>query len=114
MRRAAHARGLRYFTHRRPLPGLRRTADLVFPRLRIAVFLDGCFFHGCPEHGTWPKRNAEFWRTKIDGNVERDRDTDRRLMEAGWTVLRYWEHEPVEAVADDLYAAVTERRNAGS
>jgi DNA mismatch endonuclease (patch repair protein) len=64
----------------------------------VAVFVDGCFWHGCPVHGTWPKANAEWWRAKILRNVQRDRDTDETLSEAGWKVLRFWEHEdPVKA-----------------
>src|SRR5262249_31998252 len=81
-----HRRGLRFYGDRAPLPSLRRRADIVFPRRRVAVYIDGCFWHGCPEHGTWPKTNAEWWRTKIETNRARDRDTDRQLKEAGWTV----------------------------
>jgi DNA mismatch endonuclease (patch repair protein) len=87
-----HRRGLRFYVNRAPLPSLQRRADIVFPRRRLAVYIDGCFWHGCPEHGTWPKANAEWWRTKIEANRARDRDTDRRLKEAGWTVVRGWEH----------------------
>jgi DNA mismatch endonuclease, patch repair protein len=66
--------------------------DFVFPRQRIAVFVDGCFWHGCPVHATWPKQNAEFWRAKILGNRQRDRAVNRLLRNAGWQVLRIWEH----------------------
>jgi DNA mismatch endonuclease (patch repair protein) len=98
LRSAAHALGLRYRVNTRPLPGLRRTADLVFSRLKIAVFVDGCFWHGCPEHFRSSKINASFWATKIADNRERDHDTDHRLSDAGWTVIRIWEHEdPCEA-----------------
>lgn len=98
LRSAVHALGLRYRVDVRPLPKLRRTADLVFPRPKIAVFLDGCFWHGCPEHFRASKINQSFWTEKIDGNRNRDRDTDRQLTEAGWTVIRVWEHEdPVES-----------------
>jgi DNA mismatch endonuclease (patch repair protein) len=80
------------------LPNLRRRADLLFARARVAVFIDGCFWHGCPEHGTWPRANAAWWREKIDSNRRRDADTDRRLEEAGWLVVRVWEHDdPVDA-----------------
>ncbi|MFC5287038.1 very short patch repair endonuclease [Actinokineospora guangxiensis] len=100
LRRALHALGLRYRVHRRPVAGVRREADVVFPGARVAVFVDGCFWHGCPEHATWPKNNAEFWRAKIEGNRARDRDTDARFAEAGWRVVRVWEHEdPAEAAA---------------
>ncbi len=77
---------------------MRRTADLVFVRAKVAVFVDGCFWHGCPEHHRPAKRNIEFWQTKIDGNIARDADTDTRLKQAGWRVVRVWEHEdPAEA-----------------
>src|SRR4051812_26941149 len=83
VRRELHRRGLRYYVDRAPLRGLRRRADVVFTRQHVAVYIDGCFFHGCPVHGTWPTRNAEFWREKIETNRARDRDTDSRLHEAG-------------------------------
>jgi DNA mismatch endonuclease, patch repair protein len=93
LRSAAHALGLRYRVSTRPLPKLRRTADLVFTRAKVAVFLDGCFWHGCPEHFRPAKVNEDFWSTKIADNQRRDQDTDRKLAEAGWTVVRVWEHE---------------------
>ncbi|GAA3739205.1 DNA mismatch endonuclease (patch repair protein) [Spinactinospora alkalitolerans] len=100
LRRAIHAMGLRYRVSFRPIPSVRRTADLVFTRARLAVFLDGCFWHGCPEHHTVAKANAEYWASKVEANRERDRQTDRLLEEAGWAVLRVWEHEdPLEAAA---------------
>jgi DNA mismatch endonuclease, patch repair protein len=111
LRRLLHRRGLRYRVHRRPLPALRRVADLVFGASRVAVFVDGCFWHGCPEHATWPKTNAEFWRTKIERNFERDRETDRLLMDAGWTPCRVWEHEDSLAAADRVALIVRERRH---
>lgn len=67
--------------------------DFVFPKLKLAVFVDGCFWHGCPKHATWPKQNAAFWRAKILGNIQRDRLVNRTLRKAGWRVLRIWEHE---------------------
>ncbi len=67
--------------------------DIVFPRLKLAVFVDGCFWHGCPEHGTLPKTNAEFWETKITRNRDRDREVTGGLKKRGWRVLRLWEHE---------------------
>ena len=96
IRRALHARGRRYFVNRRPVPGIRRTADLVFPTARLAVFVDGCFWHGCPQHHTVAKTNADFWAEKTRLNRERDEETGRLLREQGWTVLRLWEHVPVE------------------
>ena len=100
LRRAVHAKGLRYFVNRRPVKTVRRTADLVFPRVRLAVFLDGCFWHGCPVHHVAAKTNAEFWAEKIRRNRERDRETDGLLVANGWTVLRIWEHVPVDEAAD--------------
>jgi DNA mismatch endonuclease (patch repair protein) len=67
--------------------------DIVFPKLKLAVFVDGCFWHGCPEHGTLPATNREFWETKITRNRERDREVNRELKKRGWRVLRLWEHE---------------------
>jgi len=110
LRSAIFRLGLRYRVNVRPIPGIRRSADVVFPRLRIAVFVDGCFWHGCPKHGTWPKANAEFWREKILQNRRRDRDTDRRLRKAGWTVIRVWEHEDMNSAAKRVLRAVRLRR----
>ena len=93
LRREIHAMGLRYRVDVSPIPGLRRRADVVFSRARVAVFIDGCFWHQCPIHGTLPKSNAVWWKNKLDLNVVRDRDTDVRLREAGWKVVRLWEHE---------------------
>jgi DNA mismatch endonuclease (patch repair protein) len=109
IRSRLHARGLRFRVHRRLLKGSRREVDVVFPGAKVAVFVDGCFWHGCPEHGTWPRNNAEFWRRKIEGNVERDRDTDARLEADGWTVVRVWEHEAPADAAARIAAAVDRR-----
>jgi DNA mismatch endonuclease (patch repair protein) len=98
LRRELYQRGLRYRVDYELLKKPRRVADVAFPGLKIAIFVDGCFWHGCPQHGTWPKQNAEFWRQKIEANRLRDADTNSRLLEIGWTVLRFWEHEsPIEA-----------------
>lgn len=110
LRSELHRRGLRFRVHRRPLRDVRREADIVNASLRLAVFVDGCFWHGCPEHATWPKANDEFWRSKIEGNRERDRDTDRRLHEAGWSVVRVWEHEPASEAADRVMTVVDRLR----
>jgi DNA mismatch endonuclease (patch repair protein) len=83
---------------------------VVFPRGRVAVYVDGCFWHGCPIHGTRPKNNAEWWREKIEANRARDRDTDRRLREAGWLPVRVWEHESADVAADRIVAAVADWR----
>src|SRR5438094_851699 len=96
LRRALHRRGLRFRVHRRELPG---SPDIIFPRLRLAVFVDGCFWHGCPEHCVAPKANATFWAEKIAGNRERDRRKDALLAQRGWKTLHVWEHEDPQAVA---------------
>jgi DNA mismatch endonuclease (patch repair protein) len=100
LRRAVHGLGLRYRVSVRPLPSMRRTADLLFTRAKVAVFLDGCFWHGCPEHHTKSATNAEYWAEKVRRNRERDAETDRLLREKDWLVIRVWEHEdPVQAAA---------------
>lgn len=106
MRRAVHAQGLRYRVDFRPLLGLNRRADLVFTRAKVAVFVDGCYWHGCPEHGTAARSNAGYWVTKIARNRDRDAETDRLLGGAGWTVVRAWEHENVDAVVRRICSAV--------
>lgn len=113
LRSACHALGLRYRVSVRPLGELRRTADLVFPKARVAVFLDGCFWHGCPEHHTIAATNAKFWADKVQGNVARDRDTDLRLQEAGWVTLRIWEHEDPLTAAARVRDVVQRRRRRG-
>jgi DNA mismatch endonuclease, patch repair protein len=105
LRSLLHRRGLRFRVHAL-LPGLRRRSDIVFTRARVVVFVDGCFWHGCPEHGTWPKENADWWREKIEVNQRRDRDTDARLTAAGWTVIRVWEHEDLTQAADHIVETV--------
>lgn len=88
------------------MPGLRRRADLVFPRRRVAVYVDGCFWHSCPQHATHPKNNAQWWAEKLAANVARDRDTDERLETDGWSVVRVWEHEPAGSAADKVQTAL--------
>jgi DNA mismatch endonuclease, patch repair protein len=110
LRRALHRRGHRYRVDHQPLPGLRRRADVVFTRWRVAVFVDGCFWHGCPAHGTQPRANADYWRAKIDRNVERDRETDDLLVEAGWSVVRVWEHVSTESAVERIEVALTQIR----
>ncbi len=98
LRRELYRRGLRYRVDFEVLKKPRCVADVAFPGRRIAVFVDGCFWHGCPEHATWPKQNAEFRRQKIEANRLRDADTNSRLFDVGWTVLRFWEHQsPIDA-----------------
>lgn len=100
LRRALHARGLR-FRVQFPVPGLpRRRMDIALTRAHLAVFVDGCFWHGCPDHCVTPKTNAEWWLTKIALNRDRDRHTSVHLTQAGWRVLRVWEHTPAEEAAD--------------
>lgn len=99
VRRLLHARGLRYRVDRAPLPGLRRRADIVFGPARLAVYIDGCFWHGCPQHGNQSRTNSDYWGPKLRGNRQRDAETDQALLQAGWTVLRAWEHEAPEVVA---------------
>lgn len=100
IRRMLHARGYRYRVQY-PVPGLsRRSIDIAFSRLLVAVFIDGCFWHRCPLHGTAPLANGEWWRAKLEANVVRDRATDEHLRALGWRVVRCWEHEnPEESVA---------------
>jgi len=110
VRSLLHADGYRFRVNHPPVPGLRRTADIVFTRQRVAVFIDGCFWHGCPEHYISPKSNSEFWREKVRRNQERDADTNARLASAGWIVLRHWEHESADSVAMAIEAAVDRAR----
>ncbi|MBO9662238.1 MAG: very short patch repair endonuclease [Dokdonella sp.] len=110
LRSELHARGLRYRIQVPVLSKPRRVADVAFKRLRVAVFVDGCFWHGCPQHATWPKQNAEFWREKILANQRRDRDTDKRLRAEGWEVVRAWAHESPERVAAKVVSIVENRR----
>lgn len=105
LRSALHAQGLRFRVAYRPLPALNRTADVVFTRARVAVFVDGCFWHGCDLHYAQPRANEKFWHDKIRRNQERDRETDALLVAAGWHVLRIWEHDDVvEATAQVINA----------
>lgn len=106
LRSALHRRGLRFRVQVGLLQSSRRSVDIVFPRWRVAIFVDGCFWHGCPTHGTWPKNNAQWWRAKIEANLERDRDTDRRLADLGWRVIRIWEHEELMGAVECVAAAV--------
>lgn len=111
IRRELHRRGLRFFVHRRPLTGVRRTVDIVFPRTTVAVFVDGCFWHGCPLHHTIAKTNAGFWADKVRRNQERDRETNAIFVAAGWTVVRVWEHTSPTDAADQISLAIASPRN---
>jgi DNA mismatch endonuclease (patch repair protein) len=109
IRSLIHRRGLRYRVDVSPVKEMRRRADLVFTSARVAVFVDGCFWHGCPEHVTWPKTNAEFWRKKIAMNKARDANTNDVLTDAGWLVLRFWEHDDPIRCARTIVTAVQRR-----
>lgn len=100
LRKALHAAGARFRLHRRLAPGC--TPDLVLPRYRIAVFVDGCFWHGCPAHGrsAWSGPNAELWRTKMQRNRERDTRSSATAASLGWVVVRVWEHEVITDAAE--------------
>jgi DNA mismatch endonuclease, patch repair protein len=102
LRSACHALGLRFRVDVAPIPGSHRRADMVFSRRQIAVFVDGCWWHGCPEHWRRPKSNPEYWLDKVRHNQARDRDTDRRLIAAGWRVVRVWEHDDPIEVAERI------------
>jgi DNA mismatch endonuclease (patch repair protein) len=114
VRRGLHALGIRFRVDRRPLPEHKFRGDIVWQGRRLVVFLDGCFWHGCPDHGTTPKSNTQWWRTKIEANRNRDRRVDELLRSRGWTVLRFWEHEDegavVEAVIQEITAIDQRRR----
>ena len=110
IRRELHARGFRYRVAYPPVGGLRRTADIAFLREKVAVLIDGCFWHGCPEHYAEPSRNAEYWRRKISRNRSRDLETAAIFQDSGWTVLRFWAHEcPSEVVANICHVVVRKR-----
>jgi DNA mismatch endonuclease (patch repair protein) len=113
VRRALHAGGLRYRVAYRPEPALRRSADIVFTRQRIAIFIDGCYWHACPQHGTKSRSNAAYWSEKLAQNVARDADTTQQLRSRGWTVLRFWEHEDPRQVAATVIEAVRSTRTEG-
>ena len=106
VRRLVHAAGLRYRVDARPMPAARHRADMIFTRARVAVFVDGCWWHGCPKHYRPPTSNAAYWAGKVTRNRERDRLADEALSAAGWAVIRIWEHEPAEPAAQRIVAAV--------
>lgn len=106
IRKRLHALGYRYRVDLRLEPSLRVRGDIVFTRRKVVVFVDGCFWHGCPEHATAPKNNSEWWRKKLDANRERDRHNRKALREMGWTVITVWEHESPESVIEQLTASL--------
>jgi DNA mismatch endonuclease (patch repair protein) len=109
VRSELHVRGLRF---RKDVvlrtPEVRTTADIVFPRQRLAIFIDGCFWHQCPEHSHVPRANPGYWERKLARTVERDARVTEHLRNAGWTVLRIWEHVPAEQAADSVVEALAE------
>jgi DNA mismatch endonuclease, patch repair protein len=107
LRRVLHARGLRYRVAAKPLLDRPWTADLVFRGARLAVFVDGCYWHGCPQHYSCPRTNATYWQEKIARNRARDTQVDADLKAAGWTPLRIWEHESVDSAADQVFATLS-------
>lgn len=110
LRSLLHRRGLRFRKDRAlKLAHTRVRPDIVFPSARVAVFVDGCYWHGCAQHKTLPKTNTEFWSRKISRNIERDREVDRALRDEGWLVLRFWEHDDPTAVCDAIEEAVRRR-----
>ena len=111
IRRLLHAAGLRYRVAY-PVPGRpRRTIDIAFTRRKVAVFVDGCFWHGCPEHGTRPSSNAEWWSAKLAANHARDGDTTALLEGQGWLVLRVWEHERSTRAVERIAGALAPEGN---
>lgn len=115
VRSALHRRGLRFVVDRTP-PGTnrRRRVDVLLRGARIALFVDGCFWHSCPEHGVLPRANRNWWRVKLRGVALRDRDTDAQLTAAGWLVVRAWEHEDPVEVAERVHVLVMERMSTTS
>ena len=114
VRRLLYEKGLRYRVQY-PVPGApRRSIDIAFPGKRVAIFIDGCFWHGCTEHRNIPAHNRDWWQNKIDQNRSRDRDTDEKLREAGWHVLRYWEHDSVEQIVSEVHEVIGTRDKRGS
>lgn len=109
VRQILHRAGLRYRVHY-PVPGIpRRSIDIAFTKQRIAVFIDGCFWHGCHLHRNIPARNHAAWELKIRTNRERDRDSEQHLVSLGWTVLRFWEHVAATEIATQISEAMPKR-----
>jgi DNA mismatch endonuclease (patch repair protein) len=114
LRSELHRRGLRFRVDFAPDPTVRCRVDIAFTRARIAIFVDGCFWHSCPEHGASPRANREWWRAKLDRNVERDRRNDIEMTRLGWAVVRVWEHEAPMAAADRICELVSRVSDQGA
>lgn len=111
LRSVLHGRGHRYRKNLLlRLDGARVRPDLVFTRWKVAVFVDGCFWHGCPEHQHIPKSNREYWVPKLAANVERDRRVDRALISEGWSVVRIWEHTDLDVAVSAVEDALRQAR----
>jgi DNA mismatch endonuclease (patch repair protein) len=110
LRFALFKKGLRYRVDAKPIKTLNRRSDIVFRSAKVAIFVDGCFWHGCPIHGTQAKANAEFWMNKIKQNQIRDEDTNKRLKKAGWRVIRVWEHENSEKASQKIFGIIMKRK----
>lgn len=109
LRSELHKQGLRFRVHYEVPGNRRRKIDVAFPAKKVAIFLDGCFWHGCPVHGTVPLTNQDWWIAKIDANKRRDADTDRLLQLAGWTIIRIWEHTPLADACKHVIQAVDQK-----
>lgn len=114
LRSELHRLGMRYRIQASPLPDIRRRADIVFPKQKVAVFVDGCFWHGCKLHKSLPKSNVDYWREKIERNRKRDLDTDNRLKGEGWRSTRVWEHEDPVNAAKAIATTVRDVRSSSS
>nr|WP_110468703.1 very short patch repair endonuclease [Williamsia limnetica] len=110
IRRLLHAVGIRYRVDVKLEPDMRTRGDIVWRGLLLVVFVDGCFWHGCPVHATRPKSNADWWAEKLDANVRRDRATDAELRSRGWTVLRFWEHDPPDDAVRTIRCSLSNLR----
>ncbi|WGY02177.1 very short patch repair endonuclease [Nocardioides sp. QY071] len=113
IRRRLHALGYRYRVDHRLEPSLRCRGDIVFTRRRVVVFVDGCFWHGCPDHATAPKNNAEWWRQKLAANFKRDERNRQALEGLGWTVIGVWEHEDPGSVTARIVDVLGVARTGG-
>jgi DNA mismatch endonuclease, patch repair protein len=114
LRSALHRSGLRFRKHVRPLPGLRCEVDIAFPKQKLAVFVDGCWWHSCPQHGMIPKTNVDFWTQKLQRTQERDLKNTLALEDSGWSVLRVWEHLGPEDAVNEIISRLTMLASSGT